>query len=250
MCLTKRHSKNVEPKLRTVNIHNYTGTPTKLKRAQYLLAYLQTGDKEYSCRASKLSHHAHERLVSLLAETGDIKDAPRPGRPLVYTEAVMAIAYDRLAGQEEAKLTGAALMKELKAAGQLHESADRKQFMAHLKAYVKSKGHKLLSNCTRTYFGLTAEDAKLRVAHARAMLRLLDDTDLSSFVFSDEVVLESAPHPKGELQTWGVRGVRDHPFWCMAKLCPWCLPCHYQMPVGGQERPVNVETIGEVSLSD
>ena len=169
---------------------------------------------------SKLSHHAHERLISLLAKTGDIEDAPRPGRPLVYTEAVMAIAYDRLAGQEEARLTGADLMKDLKTAGQLHESAERKQFMAHLKAYVKSKGHVLLSNCTRTNFGLTAEDAKLRVAHARAMLRLLNDTDLSSFVFSDEVILESVPHPKGELPTWGVRGGRDSRLWCMANLCP------------------------------
>ena len=201
MCPKRCRPQNSNPQLHTVNIHNYTGTKAKLKRAQYLLAFLQTGDKDYSCRVSKLSRHAHERLISLLAESGDIEDAPRTGRPRAYTGAVMAIAYGLLAGQEEAKLTGADLIKELKGTGQLHESAERKQFMVHLKAYVKSKGHTLLTNCTRTKFGLTMEDAKLRAIHAQAMLLLLRNSPLCNFVFSDEVILEESPHPKGGLVT-------------------------------------------------
>lgn len=188
----------LESGLLTIKAQDFNGTKSKLARARYILAFMQTSDKAYSCRMSGLSGNAHQRIIESLYKNGSLEDSQRSGRPLTYSDTVLEKAYMRVATDDTSKLTGKGLAVELKEQGILHPSADVRRFICHLKLYIKKKGYKLISNYRRTTFHLSMSDKVIRLAHARHMLQILDKGLLSNLIFSDEVTLEESPHPKGK----------------------------------------------------
>ena len=170
-----------------------------MARAKYVAAYMQTDSRAYACRMSGLSVNAHGRIIDMLCRNGSLQDSGRTGRPTVYSEASMEVAYDKVAGDTTGKLTGKSLVQLLKHEGLLHLTADVRRFLKHLKAYAKGMGHTLVTNYTKTTFYLSGRDISLRLAHARNMLQLLEPGDLARMVFVDEVIVEEASHAKGQI---------------------------------------------------
>jgi hypothetical protein len=170
-----------------------------MRRAKYIAAFMQTSDKKIAHEESGLSPNAHLRIIKSICRYGNLSDGPRSGRPLVYTDPMMKAAFNRVATDDTAKLTGKKLVMELKNKGVLHQSANLRRFLPHLSLYVEKKGYNMISNYRRTTFFLNASDKVTRLAYARHMLDLLNSgkSTLSHLVFSDEVTLEEAPHPKG-----------------------------------------------------
>ena len=181
-----------------VDASNFQGTHDELRRAQYVLAFLQTSSKTCSQKESGLSLKAHTRIIQMLARQGSLSSGPKSGRPLSYTENEMEAAYDLLCNQTEVLLTGVSLLKQLIEDGLLHTDASPQRFLEHLKAFIMRKGHRLITNSTRTTFFLAKGDIKLRLSFAGDMLKDLEKRKLTSLVFEDEVLLEEGPHPKGE----------------------------------------------------
>jgi hypothetical protein len=187
----------VKTVLQRVDASNFQGTAAALARARWLVAYLQTNNKAYACRVSGLSHHALKRIIRMLCRNGHLEDSGRSGRPPVYKGAMLEAAYVKVVKDNTGKLTGKSLVQQLKREGQLHQTADVRRSLRHLRVHVKGKGQKLLTNYRRTTFYLSKRDEGLRLAHAHDTLRLLDAGYLSNLVFEDEVILEESPHPKG-----------------------------------------------------
>ena len=206
MCLKRRLKAKPRPKYLTIDTQNFKGTAQALARTKYVLAYLQTINKEYSARTSGLSRHAHERIIKGLAQNGHLGDSERSGRPPLYTDDQMEAAWQLLANQKYGKLTGAEILRQLKADKKIHATAEPKRFMEHLHAFILKKGHRLISNCTKTTFFISDSDAKARVKYAKEWQAKLTTLPLKHLVFVDEITLEECPHPKGKVSP--ARGIR------------------------------------------
>jgi hypothetical protein len=181
-------------------VSNFDGSKDELARAKYILAFLQTGSRAYAAKASGLSVKAHGRIVKMFAQRGNAFDCKRPGRPVLYTEAIMEAAYEMLISQEEDLLTGKQLQRMLCDEGVLQSSSDVDIFMKHLRQYVESQGHRLITNSTKTTFFLAISDVAARLKYCKEMLEELNSRPLSGLIFSDETALEESPHPKGDSQ--------------------------------------------------
>lgn len=170
-------------------------------RAKYVATFMQTGDKKAAMTASGLGKRAHDSITAMLVENCDLYDRPRSGRPPKYTDEVMHRAYQILVEEAEELLTGTELLARLVAAGVVDSPADPDTFLRHLHQYVRSLGHILIVNSTRTTFFLTANDVVERVCFASRLHGLLTGPNpewhLDMAIFIDESTLEEDPHPKG-----------------------------------------------------
>jgi hypothetical protein len=178
-----------------------TVTDSESRRAIYLATYLKTHSRQEARKASGLSRHAHGRILKMLETQRSISDAPRSGRPSLYSKAVMDKAVQILVENEEQLLTGHMLLDIMISLGQLPMTADIDTFMHHLRDHVISIGHKLVVNSTRTIFMLTATDVITRLQFAANMLAELEHGHSRMLIFIDETTLEEAPHPKGKFNS-------------------------------------------------
>jgi len=181
-------------------IKEFNGTKNELKRATYILTFLRTRSEAEACKASGLSIKAHARIIRMFAARGDAYDGERPGRPVVYTDAIMEAAYETLIDKDSGLLTGHQLKKMLVDEGLLGPTSDDKVFMQHLRQYIMSQGHRLITNSVKTTFFLKLSDVVDRYKYGNEMMEVLKTRELASLVFVDEVTLEESPHPKGNLR--------------------------------------------------
>ena len=186
-------------------IKTFEGSETERRRAVFVLVFLQTRSKSKAEKASGLSVKALGRIITSLAEHGDIREGQRPGRPLTYTQEVMEAAYTALVEWEEGYPTGPDLMQKLVEKGILERTVDDGLLLQHLKRHVKSMGHILIVDSTKTVFFLTATDVVARVMFANMMITRLGGRAPDFIIFIDETTLEESPHPKGELLVMGLR---------------------------------------------
>jgi transposase len=178
-------------------IQSFSGNTNERNRAVYLLVFLQTASDAMARKVSGLGQHAQSRLIQMLMERGSILDAPRSGRPREWTEDKLAKALDILKEEDRVFLTGRALLQIMVDKGYTEPSADVDHFMRRFREYVKSLGHKLTVNSTRTIFFLAVGDVIKRVKYASSMQVQLQHSPLEMVIFADETTLEESPHPKG-----------------------------------------------------
>lgn len=139
-------------------------------------------------------------VLHMFEERGHCFDAPRSGRPTIYTDQILEAAVDKLLEFEDIYPTTSQLVEELQQSGVLHPHADHHTFITHLKEYVEARGHHLIMNYDRTTFVLLKQDTAARQAYCTYMEDLLAKHDLEDLVFVDETQLAAAPHPKGKSQ--------------------------------------------------
>ena len=176
----------------------FAGNSEELKRAKYILAFLQMGSASEARRASGLSRNAHDRIVKMFSQRGHAFDKERPGRPHVYTDAIMEAAYEKLTDSESGLLSGRQLKTLLVNEGVISEASSHAPFMKRLRAYIMGQGHRLITNSVKTTFFITLTDVVDRLKYCRKMSALLEDSGaLHGITFVDEVTLEESPHPKG-----------------------------------------------------
>ena len=132
----------------------------------------------------------------------------------------MEAAYNAWVKQKYGKLNGVELLKQLHEEGLVHETAEPKRFLQHLTAHIRSKGQKLITNCTKTTFFLSEADARARVLYSKEWLERLNTMSLENVVFADEVCLEESPHPKGVLALVERRGADGNGMSCTCLLPP------------------------------
>ena len=179
-------------------VESFEGNANELKRAKYILAFLQRGNIGYACKASGLSRKAHTRIMEMFVQRGHAFDGQRSGRPVVYSDSEMESAIDLLVGEENGLLSGRQLHNRLVQSGLLHSTSAIRPFLHHLREYVEGQGHRLITNSVKTTFFITRGDMTARVDYAHTMLNMLKkERTLSNLIFVDETTLEAVPHPKG-----------------------------------------------------
>jgi hypothetical protein len=107
-----------------LTVKAFSGTKIEKKRATYLITFLQTRSVAEACKASHLSPKAHNRIVRMFAARGNAYDAERPGRPVIYNDAIMEAACNMLIDKDSGLLTGRQLRKLLVDEGLLEPSSD------------------------------------------------------------------------------------------------------------------------------
>ena len=167
------------------------------RRAAYLAAMMDTGDKRRSCKLAGLGPHAPARIRKLIKETGGIEDRPRSGRPTVYTHAVLAKCYDVLLKEEPlCKWNTTTFFQHLKSKGLLHENAKGRCFFKKLVEWGRGRNLKIQLGATREEFGLLAADEIKRVEFAKSLLEEFNKEPRMRAIFIDEICLEFGAHPK------------------------------------------------------
>lgn len=204
---TPQQSKNhflleasVQPSIMKFDIPNFKGPPQERRRVEYVLAMLHGCTPEIRKQAQRdtdTKPRQHAQIIRLLEDQGSFSDRPRSGRPPLYTEEVMDKAYKFLVDYDEGYLTGASLHQKLIERGDLWPEADVDTFLQKLKGHVRSKGHSLVINSTKTTFFLAIEDVVKRVQFASQMQQQLETVDLDMTIYTDETTEEESPHPKG-----------------------------------------------------
>lgn len=106
-----------------------TPTQSQLPRAKYLVTFLRTHSGKQAQHAPGLSEHAHGRITEMLEERGSISDAPRSGRPRLYTKALVRKAIQILVKNKAVLLKGHMLLELMISMGLVRESADVCHFM-------------------------------------------------------------------------------------------------------------------------
>lgn len=135
----------------------------------------------------------------MFAAVGHLGGAERTGRPRKFTPAVLDRALCLLIEDPHALMTGKQLLERVKEEGHVDRSACVSTFLRRLKEHVGSQGHRLITNSTKTIFYITPKDAKEREQFSAAMMKELEQVDLSTLIFIDETQLEESPHPKGKM---------------------------------------------------
>lgn len=180
------------------SIEAFEGNAGEKKRAVYILVFLQTADTKLASRVSGLSRLSHSRIINMFRERGNALDAPRSGRPLAYTDAVMQEAMATLVGHRGV-MNGPELHQQMIEKGVVHPSADRQRFLSGLRKHVREEGFQLIANCTKTVFYISQQDERDRLAFAKEVLALLrHELSLKSIWWIDETSIDEDPHPKGK----------------------------------------------------
>ena len=184
-------------RVRVKTIQRFDGNATELKRARYILDFLQTKSESHAQHVSGLSRHSHQRIIQMFIEKGHFFYGQHPGRPVAYTKDVMESAYDLLVGSEGSSMTGRLLREKLIRAGVLPVTSDIDTFMRRFKQYVEERGHRLITNSVNTTFFISRPDMAERLKFATYMVRELKTRSLNNLIWEDETILEEYPHPKG-----------------------------------------------------
>ncbi len=180
-------------------VEDFEGSAHELKRARYVYVLLQTQDVEQAKQLSGLGEQSLKHLIERWGEAGTVKDRHRSGRPTAFGPEVMSKAYDTLVDYDEGFLTGGELLRKLTVQGVVRETVDQDNFMRHFREYVKSRGHILIVNSTKTLFFLTINDVVDRVKFATRLVPQITEEQERMCIFVDETTLEKDPHPKGEM---------------------------------------------------
>jgi hypothetical protein len=106
-----------------------TQSESQQRRAKYLVTFLRTRSDKQARHASGLSEQAHRRIIKMLEEHGTILDAPRSGRPRLYTKALLGKAVEMLVENKAELLTGHMLLELMVSMGLVRESVDVGTFM-------------------------------------------------------------------------------------------------------------------------
>lgn len=169
------------------------------------------------------------RVLHMFEERGNCFDAPRSGRPSIYTDERMYEAVHMMAGYKRGYPTAPQLVHALQEKGVLPNRVDVPTFVSHLHAYVTKMGHQLIMDCSKTTFFLLKEDHMARCIYCAKMQERLVTRTLADLVFVDETQLAAAPPPKGKLHGRALeltRAVHSHSPQLPAAGKTSCLPCH------------------------
>lgn len=178
-------------------IDNFEGTQQERQRAIWVLVFLQTGSVSKAGKTSGLKGKAHKRIIQMFKDRGSILEHARSGRPVKYTPTLMETAYDILISNEDKRFTGTQLKRLMIEEGLIDSKSDIGVFMQHLRQYVQSQGHRLITNSTKTTFFLSVGDLTQRLSFAYKLKAQALRQTMDMFIFVDETTLEEGPHPKG-----------------------------------------------------
>ena len=173
-------------------------TQNQLLRRDYLLLRLEGKPEATAKRALGITGRQFEdHLRASLERDASLADAPRSGRPPLYTAAILADCLDWFDQHGFQQLTKAELVGKLKQLGILPEDATVRGFHHAFQEYLLGQGFELKWGQRSLTFALSSQHVAGRYEWCLKYQDILTSENLGDYWFCDEVVIEESGHPKG-----------------------------------------------------
>ncbi len=174
-------------------------TASQIRRRDFLVCVLDGSTVKAALKKLHIKGKKFvERLRASLQRDCSLSDAPRPGRPVIYTTATLDEALDWFLHHDFQLLTKQQLVEELELEGILASDTSTTGFYHAFKNHLLSYGFQLKWGQPTLTFALTRQHEIWRLewclAHEAALALAL----LGAIWFCDEIVIEESGHPKGE----------------------------------------------------
>jgi len=197
--LKSRLRKKIKETGQILDVTHFEGNENELKRAKYILNFLQTHSKSEARKCSGLGKNDHKSIIEMFADRGTFYDSKRSGAPEKYSDSKMKKAVKVLLQNEGRPMTRKALVQKLIDDGSIHTNASPGRFLKKFKKHVQAQKHRLMTNSRSTTFFISHNDSEERLRYCKQLLSQLEGQwTLKNLVFCDEVILEESPHPKGK----------------------------------------------------
>ncbi len=181
-------------------MYSYTSqlTANQLLRRDYLLLLLD-GVKDKGAR--KQLHIKGKDFVknlrAALKRDCSLADAPRTGRPLLYTVHILDDALDWFKRNSWRQLNKQDFFDEVLAVGILPNKATLDGFYPAFQEHLHKQGLVVRWAQRNLTFALTTQHELLREQWCDDHEDTFTEQNLEEFWFSDEIVIEEGGHPKG-----------------------------------------------------
>lgn len=174
-------------------------TLTERKRAEYLLECIATADDRAIRRKLDIPDKGFKkRLVHNLAKYCTIADAPRSGRPRIYTPETHEAAKAVLLELEDTVLSSQEFVRVLQDRKILPPIAKHGSYMRAFKSYLSGKGLMLAYGQRKLTFALSTRHIAARLAWCQGKGATFTNDTVKTFWFADEITISYGGKPKGK----------------------------------------------------
>lgn len=179
-------------------------TESQRRRADFLITLLEQPEAKRVAKEFGIKDHKFlERMKDNLLNYASISDAPRKGRDPKYTDEILQDAMDFTLGLEDGACSSKDLVNGLIEEGILQIGTNVESFMEVFVPYLKHKDLELVYGEQRMTFAMNKGHARKRLQWCRKAQDALTLSTLSSFWFTDEILLVHGGDPKGECNKIG-----------------------------------------------
>lgn len=168
------------------------------RRVSFLLCLLQ----QYNVRAVAESLGIKDsrfitRLMEDLRLHASIAEAPRKGRPVLYTDVLLQQAQEYMLEGVDAAWSKADIVAGMIEAGILAEDTSVDSFWERFTDYMRQHGTPIVYGCQLMTFAMSLEHISKRLAWCHRHKDLLTEQRIGDYWFMDEVAIEESGLPKG-----------------------------------------------------
>ena len=175
-------------------------TASQLRRRDFLLCLVDGSTVKAAVKKLHIKGKKFvERVKAALQRDGSLSDAPRPGRPVIYTVTTLDKALDWFLHHDFQLLTKQQLVEDLELEGILASNTSTAGFYHAFKKHLHNYGFELKWGQPTLTFALTRQHEIWRLEWCLAHRAALALALLGAIWFCDEIVIEESGHPKGEV---------------------------------------------------
>lgn len=174
-------------------------TLSERKRAEYLLECIANADDRAIRRKLGIPDKGFKkRLVHNLTKYCTIADAPRSGRPRIYTPETHEAAKAQLLQLEDTVFSSQEFVRMLQDRKILPPDAKHGSYMRAFKSYLSSKGLQLAYGQRKLTFALSNRHIAARLAWCQGRGVTFTNDTVKTFWFADEITISYGGKPKGK----------------------------------------------------
>lgn len=175
-------------------------TASQVRRADFVLSLLDGSTVKAAVKKLHIKGKKFvQRVKASLQRDCSLADAPRPGRPVIYTATTLDQALDWFQHHDFQLLTKQKLVEELELEGILPSDTSTSGFYHAFKSHLLTYGFELKWGQRTLTFALTRQHQIWRTEWCLAHKAALTLALLVGIWFCDEIVIEESGHPKGEV---------------------------------------------------
>lgn len=180
-------------------------THSQVRRRDFLLGLLEGQPGVDAKKALGITGRKFEtRLKASLQRDCSLADAPRSGRPPIYTPDILDDAQDWFFRNDWRLLKKSDLVTELQELDILSDDATVRGFYAAFEAHLSCQGYNLKWGARSLSFALSHEHEIQRYEWCQLHQCTFASENLWDYWFEDEIIVEEGGHPKG---MWAVQGM-------------------------------------------
>lgn len=142
-------------------------------------------------------HRFITRLQEDLRQHASIAEAPRSGRPVLYTDILLQQAQELMLEGVDAAWSKADIVAAMIEEGILAEGTKVESFWERFAQYMRQQGTPVVYGCQLLTFAMSLDHIRLRLKWCHRHKTVLTSERIGGYWFMDEVAIEESGLPKG-----------------------------------------------------